>query len=240
MCIIQLGILGLRKVFANDKGIAVVTQPLTAIMNEKLKSTLVKTAVLSMKGILKKEGTEEVELNCLEEEVLDGKFPVVIGHPESWKSNRGQKLLMEMKKRNMILLVAVDEFHQGMTGHWDLFRPEMNSVIARLRLFRAAGAPCLATSATATSSEVSSMTSTLGLRTAPVLLHASPTQYNIKIVKLRRPPNNYGPDGYTDKDGVKVDGYLSTLQRIILAQFIKSVREGKTVKKGIIFCRSDY
>ena len=35
------------------------------------------------------------------------------GHPESWGSARGHKLLLELKKREMILLVAVDEFHQG-------------------------------------------------------------------------------------------------------------------------------
>ena len=83
MCIIQFGIIGLRKVFGNEKGVAVVTQPLTAIMNEKLKNPLVKTAVLSMRGKLKKEegNEEEVELSCLEEEVLDGKFPVLIGRP---------------------------------------------------------------------------------------------------------------------------------------------------------------
>ena len=83
-------------------------------MNEKLKNPLVKTAVLTMRGKLKmgEANDEDVELSCLEEEVLDGKFPVLIGHPESWGSARGQKLLLEMKKKNMILLIAIDEFHQ--------------------------------------------------------------------------------------------------------------------------------
>ena len=76
-----MGILGLREVFDNKKGIVVVTMPLTAIMNEKLKNPLVKTAVISMRGKLRKEGSDsdEVELNCLEEEVLAGKFPILIG-----------------------------------------------------------------------------------------------------------------------------------------------------------------
>ena len=83
-------------------------------MNEKLKSPIVETAVLSMRGKLKigEENDEDVELSCLEEHLLDGKFPILIGHPESWGSEKGQNLLLEMKKRNMILLIAIDEFHQ--------------------------------------------------------------------------------------------------------------------------------
>ena len=57
----------------------------------------------------------------------------------------------------------------------------MMKVISRLRIFRAAGAPCVAMSATATSEEVSSIISNLGLRTAPVILKASPTQKHIKV-----------------------------------------------------------
>ena len=85
-------------------------------MNEKLKNTIAKTAVLTMRGKLKNSdsvGDDEAELSCLEEDVLDGEYPVIIGHPESWGSPRGQRLLLELKKRDMILLVAIDEFHQG-------------------------------------------------------------------------------------------------------------------------------
>ena len=137
----------------------------------------------------------------------------------------------------MILLVAVDEFHQGQIGHWDQFRPNMMKVIGRLRIFRASGAPSLAMSATATSAEVSATISNLGFRNTPVLLHASPTQHNIKIVRVKRPPNNMGADGITDKNDVKLPGYLALLERIYLTEFIKCVREGRSVKKGIIFCR---
>jgi hypothetical protein len=90
-------------------------------MNEKLKGSIVKTAVLTMRGKLKNsEGDmdDEAELNCLEEDVLCGKYPVIIGHPESWGSARGQRLLLELKKRDMILLVGIDEFHQGQVGSW--------------------------------------------------------------------------------------------------------------------------
>ena len=74
-----IGILGLRKVCKHNRGVVIVTQPLTAIMNEKLKNTLIKTAVLTMRGKLRKDENDEAELSCLEEEVLEGKFPVIIG-----------------------------------------------------------------------------------------------------------------------------------------------------------------
>ena len=105
MNVLYFGILGLREVSDNMKGVAIVTQPLSSIMNEKMKNSLVKTAVLTMAGKLKN-SEEDVELSCLEDDIFNGLYPVVIGHPESWGSKRGQHLLMEMKKRNMILLVG--------------------------------------------------------------------------------------------------------------------------------------
>ena len=92
-------------------------------------------------------------------------------------------------------------------------------------------------SATATPQEVTATICNLGLREPPVLLHATPTKSNIKLVRLKRPPNCNGPDGYTGKDNVKLPGFLALLERIYLLEFIGSVREGRNIKKGIIFCR---
>ena len=76
MNVIALGILGLRKVFNNKRGIAIVTQPLSAIMCEKMKSKDVRTAVISMTGKLKNdEGQDDAELDQLEEDVLAGAYP---------------------------------------------------------------------------------------------------------------------------------------------------------------------
>ena len=240
MNVILVGILALRRMTGNNKGVAIVTQPLTSIMNDKLKNNVAKTAVLSMRGKLRNDGAdveEEVELSCLEADVLDGNYPVLLGHPESWGSARGQQLLLEMKKRDMILLIAIDEFHQGQVGHWQEFRPDMMKINSRLRVFRSPGAPTIAMSATASHGEVMATISNLGFRTKPVLLQASPTQPNIKFVTMQRPPNNYGPDGYEDKNGIHHNGYLSDLKEVYLREFIKSVQEGRPVKKGLIFCR---
>ena len=122
-------------------------------------------------------------------------------------------------------------------GHWQEFRSNMMKVNSRLRIFRSPGAPCIAMSATATKDEVSATILNMGFRTKPVLLQTSPTQQNIKFVTMKRPPNFYGADGCVDRNGTHHPGYLSVLEQIYLAGFIKSVREGLTVKKAIIFCR---
>ena len=95
-------------------------------------------------------------------------------------------------------------------------------------------------SATATSQEVSTTITNLGFRTKPIVLVASPTQQNIKFVTMRRPPNNCGPDGFVDKNGIHHHGYMSDLEELYLAEFIKSVKEGRSPKKGIIFCRYEF
>ena len=49
-------------------------------MNEKLSNPIARTAVLTMRGKLKKDDNdEEAELSCLEEEVLAGEYSVLIG-----------------------------------------------------------------------------------------------------------------------------------------------------------------
>ena len=59
-----------------------------------------------------KHSEDQAVLSSPEKEVLDGTFPVLIGHPESWGSDRGQVLLRDLQSRNMIQLNFVDEMHQ--------------------------------------------------------------------------------------------------------------------------------
>ena len=94
-----LSVLVLRELEQNPKGVCIVTQPLTSIMNEKLASTRIcPVATLSMTGKLKT-GTVSAEeedcasLSCSLEDLLDGKFPILMGHPESFDSSLGQHIL---------------------------------------------------------------------------------------------------------------------------------------------------
>ena len=104
-------------------------------------------------------------------------------------------------------------------------------------IYRAPGSPCIAMSATATSTEIASTITNLGFRTNPIVLTASPVQANLKFVTLKRSPNIYGADGFEDKNGVWYPGYLALLRRLYLDEFISGIRDGRAVKRGIIFCR---
>ena len=80
----------MRKVLGIETGVSVGTQPLSILMEEKMNDKLVPTAVLSMQGQLKRisDGEGETSLSSPEDEVLQGLFPVLLGHPESWASEK--------------------------------------------------------------------------------------------------------------------------------------------------------
>ena len=80
----------MRKVLGVETGVSVGTQPLSILMEEKMNDKLVPTAVLSMQGKLKRisDDASETSLSSPEEEVLEGLFPVLLGHPESWSSDK--------------------------------------------------------------------------------------------------------------------------------------------------------
>jgi hypothetical protein len=41
----------------------------------------------------------------IEEDIFKGRFKAVIGHPEAWSTPTGQRILMGLKRRKMLLLV---------------------------------------------------------------------------------------------------------------------------------------
>ena len=139
----------------------------------------------------------------------------------------------------MIVLNFVDELHQGLDDHWSSIRPEMKSVMSRLRIFSQPGAPVVAMSATVTEPEVSAMIKNLGLREKPVILRASPVQDHHKYVTVKRPPNNCDPEGKLDKFGIEKPGLLQLLRRIYLTKYIESLRQNLPIKKCLILFRTE-
>ena len=81
----------MKKVLGKKHGVSVGTQPLSLIMEEKMNDKLVKTAVLTMDGNLKRicDDQDEALLSSPEDDVLRGAYPCLIGHPESWASAKG-------------------------------------------------------------------------------------------------------------------------------------------------------
>ena len=150
-----LSVLVLREKLKNKRGVAIVTQPLTSIMNEKMANKICDVAVLSMSGNLRtKSGEENSDLSCNVDDLLEGRFPVLLGHPESFDTPLGQHILRELQRREMLLLVCVDEFHQGGDGHWNVFRPDMMRLSTSLRLYGVHNCPSVCMTATGESSQL--------------------------------------------------------------------------------------
>ena len=105
----------LRRKLGISKGVVIVTQPLSSIMNQKLQNKICDAAVLTMAGQVKTSTNtdEEAELSCELEDLFGGKFPVLIGHPESFDSSMGRCILKELLRLGMLILVCIDEFHQA-------------------------------------------------------------------------------------------------------------------------------
>ena len=109
-----LSALVLREKLGIKKGVAIVTQPLSSIMNQKLKNRICDAAVLTMTGQVKTSNDEEsANLSCDLDDLLAGKYPVLIGHPESFDSPMGRSILKELLRLGLLILVCIDEFHQA-------------------------------------------------------------------------------------------------------------------------------
>ena len=236
-----LATLVLREKLGISKGVCIVTQPLSSIMNQKMKNDVCQAAVLSMAGELTTSTgcDEDASLSCNLIELLNGSFPVLFGHPESFDSKLGQHILRELQKLDRLICICIDEFHQGGEGHWNTFRPSMMRGSAGLRLYGIKNCPTLAMTATATCNEIKEVVTAMGLRTPPVILTSSPIQTHIKFSMVRRPSNNFGLDGSTNAKGEKKAGLMDLLQCVYLQMYLEDLDKGRKPKKCIIFCRGN-
>ena len=108
MTVPLLASLVIRRTQNKPKGVTIITQPLTGLMLEQLDNPVCPVAILSMYGEL---STAEGKLSCEMEEVLEGKYSAVIGHPESFATPLGRRLLTSLQRSNNLAMVVIDEFH---------------------------------------------------------------------------------------------------------------------------------
>ena len=233
-----VGALLMRKVFSEPKGLIVMFVPLTGIMSELVEHGQVKTAAITMSEHMYGK-SEEGRIPVSEEDVLSGKYARLVMHPECLGVSSVEKLMLKLKQQQLVLGVFIDEFHAMQPRHWASFRPMMEDQTARLRVFLRKGAPTGALSATSTQAEVETAVQTLGLRGAPVILSESPMQSNTKFIKLKRPSDNYGFEGFTDKKENFHPGLLDQLKCILLDKYIQCIEQNIEPKHGIIFFRTE-
>ena len=115
-----LGTLVLRKVFGKVKGVSLGNQPLSALMEEKLKTPVIRTGLISMKGDLKmsSEGHSEAVLTDSIELFKNGAIGVIIGHPESWLSDTAKDIIEALRKEERIVFSFLDEFQMNLSSFW--------------------------------------------------------------------------------------------------------------------------
>ena len=116
MTVPLLASLVIRRTQNKPKGVTIITQPLTGLMLEQLDNPVCPVAILSMYGEL---STAEGKLSCEMEEVLEGKYSAVIGHPESFATPLGRRLLTSLQRSNNLAMVH-SGFRQQLGQIWIL------------------------------------------------------------------------------------------------------------------------
>ena len=241
MILAYLAIFVLEKVFQVENGVGLGSQPLSALMEEKLKNGLMSTGLISMKGELKHASLDgQSSMSKPQECFKNGEVKCILGHPESWLSGTAQEILTHLQTLGKIIFTFVDEFQMNLSNHWgEEFRPNMRTVPGQLRAKAVRGAPLLAMSATSTQSEIEELKVNLGLREGnTIVLQANPIQSHFNYVKLKRPPNIYGASGFDDEESSKA-GWIQELDRIYLNEYVERTDSGETPKKAIIFVRKE-
>ena len=134
-------------------------------MEEKVKSPLIPTGFITMSGTLKTnlDRQEDVLLSQPKEDFKTGKVRLILGHAESFVSETGREILDSLRSSELVVLTIVDEFHQGLSDHWEGFRQQMKLVPGQLRGRTVRGSPTLAMTATATQNEISEIKRSMGL-----------------------------------------------------------------------------
>jgi hypothetical protein len=120
------GSLLMREVDQQPGGVTIVVQPLTTLMHEKMTNQIANVAVLSMAQQLTVMAEDSADnsavLSCTLEQLVSGRYSVLIGHPESFATPFGQQILRKLRELDLLLALVLDEFHLGADGQWD-FRP---------------------------------------------------------------------------------------------------------------------
>ena len=79
------GVLVLQQVLGIDKGVGLGTLPISALMEEKVKDSIVKTGLITMSGDIKVSSEEsDAVLSDPIDQFKNGDITVLLGHPESW------------------------------------------------------------------------------------------------------------------------------------------------------------
>ena len=231
MIIAFYGILVLEKVLGVQDGVGLGCQPLSALMEEKLRDPPIPTGFISMSGDLKNSCDQNSSISKPMDSFKNGDVKCILGHPESFLSATAKEILNHLQQTGKIVFTIIDECHMNLSNHWgEDFRPHMRSVPGMLRGKAVKTAPCLAMSATCSKAEIEELKVNLGFRAAnTVVLKANPIQSQFCYAKVKRPPNVNGIFGLEEEDGIK-PGLLHLLERLFKDEYVESIKLGDLKK----------
>ena len=210
----------------HETPLAIVCCPLTSIIEDKLKDQP-KAGMLSMSGSCRTGFCEQnkVSLSKSEEEFLSDSLSHIYGHPESFATDLGKRILETQEKR--IFVFICDEIGINIWG--DSFRPLMSTVPGAIRVFSESNAPMLCMSATIGKSDQQKILMDLGMMNRSVeIIEQNPVMPSLFLSKLRRPSNQ---KGFYEAEGLK-----DILSEIFLDEFIANPENSR---KAIIFCKNE-
>lgn len=232
-------------------GIVVVSMPLSMIIQAQISNPYgVKVATLNMAAEVAGTAFTAVGNPSLageggqipESELINSvDYHLLFLHPESADHDRGRKLLRNLKGKDKVAALLVDEVHLGLSNHWESFRPGMLTKVMSLKAYLVDGAPLAVFSATLTHGEVKSVKKYAGRKKPMAVVAVGPMLNNTKICVLKRPPSQIPFLGKDDVSGRDVPGLLALLKRLVLNKFVAAASAGSPFhhfKKTIIFFRS--
>ena len=227
----------LKRMKNSPHGVTIIMFPLSDLIYEVMKTCPLGLTIgfIKMSGALEVDGDTNVSMSHTIEELCSGRISVLVGHPESFSSPAGCKILDCLQDKNLIIQLVVDEAHTGLTSQWaGSFRNGMLAAPARVRVKCQENAPVLAMSATLTNRDTVELMSNLDLLDCKtVLVRENPVLSNIKYSKFLR-PNRF--EGHIDSKLVYQEGSLDVLKIIALDDFVKNIQTGTQNKNILIFC----
>ena len=224
--VVKLGFELRSEIVTEVNPLGIVCCPLTAIMQDKIKDQP-KSGMISMYGGCKTESSDDnkVSLSKSEGEFLSEKLSLIYGHPESFATVFGNKVLETNEER--IFVFVTDEVGFNIWG--PDFRLLMSNIPGSIRVFSAVNAPMLCMSATVGKAEQAKVLEDMGMKNRPVkIIDNNPVMPHVFVSKLKRPSNQ---TGFFESGGLK-----DLLLDLFLDEFILDPIKSR---KAIIFCKNE-
>ena len=225
-CVVKLGV-ELRTERKNENNpLGIVCCPLTAIMEDKIKDQQ-NSGMLTMHGGCRTGSNNpvNVSLSKSESDFLSEKLALIYGHPESFATEIGKKVLEKNEER--IFLFATDEVGFNIWG--PDFRLLMSNIPGSIRVFSTVGAPMLCMSATVGKADQQKVLEDMGMKNRNFeIIEDNPVMPHIFVSKLKRPSNQ---KGFYEPGGLK-----DIVHDLYLEEFFS---DPVKCRKAIIFCKNE-